>query len=418
MLLLFIMNGPKASPKCANLKYDQSDLTMISVQEARQLILQNSGHAKPASVSLAEANGCILSADVFALSDTPPFDQSAMDGYSFAFDSWDGKSELAIAGEIPAGKFSTDRLLPLEAIRIFTGARLPAGADTVVIQEKVIATGKTININDEGLVKGKNVRFRGSQTKKGELAMIAGQFISPAAISFLASMGIDKVNVFPKPTVSIIVTGNELTVPGVPLAEGKIYESNGAGLVAALNQLRISPVSIAIVDDEMAAIEKKIQKASKSDIIIMTGGIAVGDHDHVEKALENCGAQKIFHNVKQKPGKPFYFGMIKDTMVFALPGNPAAVLTCFYEFIVPVISRFTKQQYFEKRVMPLGEEQKKRPGYTYFLKGKTNDDTVSVLPDQESYKMNSFAIADCLIELEAEKEWYKKGEMVSINMII
>lgn len=391
---------------------------MISVQEARQLIHQHSGHAKPALVSLAESNGCILATDVFALADTPPFDQSAMDGYAFAFDGWDGKTELTITGEIFAGGFSAETLKPLEAIRIFTGAPLPAGADTVVMQEKVIVSGNTITVKDEGLVKGKNVRPKASQTKKGEVTMGAGQLLTPAGISFLASIGIDKVEVFSKPTIGIIVTGSELIDPGSTLTEGKIFESNSAGLVAAFNQIKISTVSVIIVKDDKAAIEKAISDQMQNDIIIITGGISVGDHDHVAAALENCGAQKIFHNVKQKPGKPFYFGMIKETMVFALPGNPAAVLTCFYEFIVPAISSFTKLQYLERRMMPLAEDQKKRPGYTYFLKGKINGDTVSILPDQESYKMNSFAIADCLIELEAEKEWYKKGESVSVQMII
>lgn len=391
---------------------------MISVQEARQLILQNAVHAKPVLLHLAEANGCILSADVFARNDTPPFDQSAMDGYAFAFDSWDGKSELIIAGEIFAGSFSSDILESLEAIRIFTGAPLPIGADTVVMQEKVISSGKTITINDEGLVKGKNVRLCGSQTKKGETAMNAGRLLTPAGISFLASIGIDKVEVFSKPSIGIIVTGSELIGPGGVLTEGKIFESNSAGLVAALDQIKISAVPVVIVNDDKAAIEKAIGDQLQNDIIIITGGISVGDHDHVALALEACGVKKIFHNVKQKPGKPFYFGIIKDTMVFALPGNPAAVLTCFYEFIIPAISRFTKQEYFERRMIPLAEDQKKRPGYTYFLKGKMNGDSVAVLPDQESYKMNSFAMADCLIELEPEKELYKKGEMVSVHMII
>ncbi len=391
---------------------------MIPVTEAKQLILQNAAGGRIAMLSLIGARGCVLAQTVVSPVDTPPFDQSAMDGYAFSFDEWDKKSDLVMTGEVPAGKYAAGTLYPSETVRIYTGAPLPAGADTVVIQERVIADGNAITIDDDRLVKGSNVRLQGSQTKKGETVLFEGQLLTPAAISFLASMGISKVGVFSKPMVGIIVTGKELAEPGDVLREGKIFESNSYGLVSALEQLGIKPSSVEILDDDETVIRHSISAGMKNDILIITGGISTGDHDHVAAALDACGVDQVFHNVRQKPGRPFYFGRTRHTLVFALPGNPAAALTCFYEYIVPVIGHFTKQAYFKKLQLPLASEYRKKAGMTYFLRGRTGLLEVEILNDQESYKMNSFALADCIIELEAVKEFYKKGDLVHVSMII
>jgi molybdopterin molybdotransferase len=391
---------------------------MISVNEARRIILQNCNKKRIAEVPLTEASGFIISETVHSKIDTPPFDQSAMDGYAFSFEKWDGKSELMIVGEVKAGDSFLKEVGRNETVRIFTGAALPPDADSVVIQEKVFATEKFIKIEDDYLKKGNNVRPRASQTKKDEIVFYAGQLITPATVSFLASVGFDKVKVFSNPSVSVIVTGNELIKPGENIVHGKIFESNAAGLFSALRQLNIFPVSVSNVNDDASEMKKEISNQLTNDILIITGGISVGEYDLVASALTSCGVQQLFHKVKQKPGKPFYFGKLNETLVFALPGNPASVLTCFYEFIVPAISMFTQKDYFKKLKMPLAGEFKKKPGFTYFLKGKTNENEVVILDSQESYKMNSFAVADCLIELDEQTELYKKGDWVNVKMII
>jgi len=391
---------------------------MIHVPEAKKLILDNCPSAKVEQISLNRASGFVLAESVYSPMDTPPFDQSAMDGYAFSFDSWDGKSDLLLSGEVQAGNYFTDTIKPLEAVRIFTGAALPAGANTVVIQENIIKNDKYISIKADKLIKGSNVRLQGSQTKKGEIALPEGHCLSPASISFLAGLGIDRVKVYSNPVVSIIVTGKELIKPGDAMSKGKIYESNSSGLTAALAQLNIFPVSAEVVDDDEEKIINAINNQLKSDIIILTGGVSVGDYDYVSKALDNCGVKKIFHNVKQKPGKPFYFGVNNHTLVFALPGNPTAVLTCFYEYVSDAISSFTKKEYFKKMEMPLVNNFTKKAGLAYFLKGKTTSNTVSILNSQESYLVNSFAMADCIIELEEDKEHFHKGDMVNVLMII
>lgn len=391
---------------------------IINVSEAKKLILESCITAKIENVSLLEATGSVLAEKINSVVNTPPFDQAAMDGYAFDFDSWDRKSVLTVSGEVQAGNFSSATVKSFETVRIFTGAPLPTGTDTVVMQEKIIVVGKTICIQDNLLVKGSNVRREGSQTIKGELVMQKGQLLTPAAISFLASIGVDKLNVYSKPSVSIIVTGDELMPPGRILSNGQIYESNSFGLTAALNQINISPVSIDIVNDEEAEIIKTITSRLSTDILILTGGVSVGNYDLVPSSLKQCGVVQIFHKVKQKPGKPLYFGKINQTLVFALPGNPAAVLTCFYEYVLPAISRFTQKQYFRRLQMPLASDFRKKPGLTFFLKGKTKYHEVIILNNQESYMMNSFAMADCILELEEDKELYKKGDLVNVSMIV
>ncbi|MEO8116046.1 MAG: molybdopterin molybdotransferase MoeA [Bacteroidota bacterium] len=391
---------------------------MNSVSEAKKLISENCDQERVETRLLSKSQGYILAKPVYSPVDTPPFHQSAMDGYAFYYESWDGKSDLEVCGEIQAGNDDIIEIKPSQAVRIFTGAAMPAGANTVVMQEHVVRNENTIHIEKPQLIKGDNVRSRGSQTKKRGLALNKGQLLTAPAISFLAGIGIEKVDVFCKPVISIIVTGKELIQPGEKITEGKIYESNSFGLTAGLNALDIIPISVEAVDDVEEEIINAITKQLNCDILILTGGVSVGDYDFVPKTLENCGVKNIFHKVKQKPGKPFYFGKRDKTLIFGLPGNPASVLTCFYEYVVPSISYFTKRQYQKEIKMPLANDYKKNAGLTHFLKGKTNDKDVSILNNQASYLMNSFAVADCIIELEEDKEQFVKGEMVNVLMII
>lgn len=391
---------------------------MISVDEAHKLITENCSGGKVEKILLSKSHGYILATPVYSLVDTPPFHQSAMDGYAFSFENWDGKSELEVCGEIQAGNENVIELKPNQAVRIFTGAAMPVNAETVVMQEHVTINGNTIHIENKKLTKGANVRLQSSQTKKGELALDKGQLLTAPAISFLASIGIANVDVFSKPVISIIVTGKELIQPGNEITEGKIYESNSFGLSAGLNALGITSIFVEVVDDvEEEIVQAITRQLSCCDILILTGGVSVGDYDFVPAALEKCVVKNIFHKVKQKPGKPIYFGKRNDTLVFGLPGNPASVLTCFYEYVVPAIYLFSKKQFSKKIKMPLANDYKKKAGLTYFLKGKTNNENVTILNNQESYLMNSFALADCIIELEEEKEQFVKGEMVNVLMI-
>ena len=205
---------------------------MISVTEAKQIISTTVTALNPVTVSLLQSRAKILAADVYAMVDIPAFPQSAMDGYAFAFA--DLKNELIIDGEMAAGSSSTMEVTAGKAIRIFTGAPVPAGADTVVMQEKVKIENGILIIEDEKLQHANNVRSVGSEIKAGELALPKGTMLTAAAIGFLAGIGITEVSVIPDPVISIILTGNELQEPGKALAYGQVYESNSYSLTAAL----------------------------------------------------------------------------------------------------------------------------------------------------------------------------------------
>ncbi|MDI1356013.1 MAG: molybdopterin molybdotransferase MoeA [bacterium] len=391
---------------------------MISVSEARQLIQANTSLLEPISTPLYEANGRVMAEDLESTTDVPPFDQSAMDGYAFNYADFNANTSLAIMGEIAAGVFPQHKLLPQTAFRIYTGAQVPKGCDTIVMQEKVRVKEGHIYIEDSQLKVGANIRLKGSQTKKGELVLKAGTRISPGIAGFMAGLGVSQVMTFRVPRVGIINTGKELSSPGLALLPGKIYESNSYSLNAALRELHIKPAFMVCVDDDEAQTTKLIQEhLSHCDVMLLSGGVSVGDHDYVEQSLKNCGVEKIFHKVKQKPGKPLYFGRKGKRLFFGLPGNPAAVLTCYYEYVMPSLLQLMgiPVNTRSKILLPLRKAYSKKPGLTHFLKGKIHGHEVEVLPAQESYLMNSFAAADCIIQLEEEKNEFERGSLVEVH---
>ncbi|MFN0214482.1 MAG: gephyrin-like molybdotransferase Glp [Saprospiraceae bacterium] len=391
---------------------------MIPVSEAKRLIDENTGVLSAVTIPLLESLGMTLAAPVISPVDMPPFDQSAMDGYAFLFNDLGAEKSFRVIGEVPAGAEASVKPGPGEAMRIFTGAPVPEGSDTVVMQEKVRVSEGHIWIEDILLKKGGNVRPRGSQTKQGETALNAGITLSPAGIGLLAGLGITHVEVLAKPKICLIITGTELAPPGEQLIGGQVYESNSYTLIAALQDLNIQPALVFRSADDENQISAHISAGlDHCDLIIVTGGISVGDYDLVRKSMENCQVETIFYKVKQKPGKPLFFGKRGEKLLFGLPGNPSAVLTCFYEYIAPAIGKMTGKagpvQRVEKR--SLTESFTKRTGLTYFLKGKVQGNEVMPLHAQESYQMSSFALADCLIVLEEDKNACEKGEMVEVH---
>jgi molybdopterin molybdotransferase len=391
---------------------------MISVKEAKQIIRDNTGHLEPVRISLHKAAHHAIAEDVFSLVDIPGFNQSSMDGYALKHQSNGSNTRSLMKGEIPAGSDSPPTLLPDQAIRIFTGAMVPTGADTVIMQEKVNVENQEILILDEQLQRGSNVRLKGSDIKEGDLALAKGSLLTPGAIGFLAGTGIAEVAVFPMPDVTIIITGNELQEPGKPLLPGQVYESNSLTLSAALSQLQIKSVGLKHIDDDLEHLVIVLQEALRqSDLVLLTGGISVGDYDFVAEAATRCGVNKKFHKVKQRPGKPLYFGKKADKIIFGLPGNPSSVLTCFYEYVIPAIENMTlRKNTLDVSYMPLRKPYKKQTGLTHFLKGWYDNEKVLVLDAQESYRLSSFAKANCLVCLEEDKE-YQEGEIVEVHRL-
>lgn len=399
---------------------------MISVNTAKSLIQENIKPLPLHKVSLAIAAGYTLGVDVFAKIDIPAFQQSSMDGYAIRFE--DSSISLDITGEMQAGADQQFTLSPQQAARIFTGAPLPDGADTVVMQEKVEVNNGKLIISDSHLTEGQNVRNKGAETKSGELAMVKGSKLTPAAVGFLAGLGFTDVEIYRAPTVGIIATGKELQQPGQDLSFGQVYESNSYSLTAALELAQINKINFYSADDNLDELTTVLQEALKNnDVVLLTGGVSVGDYDFVLRAAEQCAIEQIFHKVKQKPGKPLYFGKQNDKVVFGLPGNPSSVLSCFYQYVLPALeilmnykSNVTLKDQLSSSLKTslatLTHECLKPAGLTHFLKAHYDDGKVTPLNAQESFRMSSFAQANCMIELGEEETVYLKGATVKIYL--
>lgn len=391
----------------------------IHVAEARRMIRENTDPLAPLKVPLQDAAGMVLAEDIFSKTDIPPFNQSSMDGYALNFKGLQTYKHLKIDGVIPAGQGEPAPLMPQNATRIFTGAVVPSGADTVVIQEKVKADKGELLVEDTNLVAGINIRLQGSEIKSGALALEKNTILTPAAIGFLAGVGTSEVLVFPNPSISIIVTGNELQEPGKPLEHGQVYESNSYALIAALKQLHIENVKIYSAEDTLETLTKVLLQAlEQSDVVLLTGGVSVGDYDFVIRAAALNGVSQIFHKIRQKPGKPFYFGKKHKQYVFGLPGNPASVLTCFYEYVLPALGKMSSREIGLTNLMaPLRTALKKPVGLTHFSKGFYDGRSVAQLNAQESFRLSSFAKANCLIQMDEGITEYMEGEMVEVHLL-
>ena len=392
---------------------------MISVSEARKIISESVTILEAVPATIHKAAGHVLAADIYATHNIPAFPQSSMDGYAFNFADWKEGQGLPLTGEVQAGSADQSGLRSGTAIRIFTGAPVPAGADTVVMQEKTKLADHKLFIEDAAIRSGLNVRPEGSEIKTGELALSAGAKLTPAAIGFLAAIGVMEVMIYPRPSISIIITGKELQEPGSELNYGQVYECNSFTLGSALRQLHFDKLVISQVDDDLASLSNVLLASlNRSDVVLLTGGISAGDYDFVFQAANNCGVESKFHKIKQRPGKPLYFGTKGGKLVFGLPGNPSSVLTCFYEYVIPAIFQLANQQKSLQLVQAsLANNFKKVKELTHFAKGYFDGKKVTILDAQESYRLSSFAKANCLVVLEEDRIIYEEEEIVDIHLL-
>lgn len=394
---------------------------MISVSEAIKIVHSNSVTLDVEIVAVRSSFGQVLSADVISPLDLPPFHQSAMDGYALHLSDVQSKNQLRIIGESAAGSVFHGTINAGECVRIFTGARLPEGADCIVVKENSTEEGELLCINENSTEHWQNIRSCGSQVKKGEVAIHSGTLINAATAGYLSALGIVNAQVYRKPRVTIIVTGSELVAPGETLGEGQIYESNSAMLEAALRSVHIPSCNVLYLKDDKTIIAETVRQSIKdNDLILLTGGISVGKYDFVGEILREEGVDEHFYKIAQKPGKPLFFGSIGNTVIFGLPGNPAAALCCFYEYVYPGILKMighTSRIGLSRQKMILGEAWKKKAGLANFLKGKISNGKVFPLDAQESFMLSSFATADCLIFIPAEIDVAHAGDEVEVHLL-
>lgn len=392
--------------------------TMISFTDAIDTIHNTVKPLRPEIKPISDCLGLVLAEDIYSPIDIPGFNQSAMDGYAIKLGDDKVKNAYVIGGEVAAGEQPAHYKNAEVAVRIFTGAALPDGLDTVVMQEKTSIQDEKLFITDENLIQGQNIRLQGAEIKIGTLSLKQGTLLSPAAIGYLAGMGITQVKVYPRPKVSLIITGNELQPPGTALEYGQIYDSNSFVLTAALHQKGIYQVDVVWAKDDLNTLAESLKKAMEtSDLVLLTGGISVGKYDFVWEAAKLNHVEQHFYKVKQKPGKPLYFGTKNDTNIFALPGNPASVLTCFYIYASHAIDLLMhkNQSRWTKAILKIGYE--KNTNLTHFLKGHHSQGEVNFLGGQESFRLSSFADANCLIRIDESVIEIASGSVVDILLL-
>lgn len=386
---------------------------MIQVSEALTIVAGNSSKMPLQKIAVGKALGYVLAETVYSPIAMPPFRQSAMDGYAFIHSR---KHQYDVVSSSQAGDHFNIKLKENEAVRIFTGAFVPDDADTVVMQEHVMANENSILIAKMP-EQFANVRAKGEQINKDKVVFEANTLITPAAIGFLACLGITEITVYKKPKVAILVTGNELVKPGKKLPKGKIYESNSVMLEAALETIGIKKTKVFKVKDNLKATKKALKSIlTKYDVVLVSGGISVGDYDFVKEALLKNGVEELFYKINQKPGKPMFFGSKKETLVFALPGNPASSLTNFYVYVYPAIRNRMgfSDIHLPKLVRKLNAGFSNTSGKTLFLKALYDETHVTVLDGQSSAMLNTFATANCLLIVPNDVENLKKEQLVTL----
>jgi molybdopterin molybdotransferase len=307
---------------------------LISIDEAQGRVLEAVRALAAEDVPLAEALGRVLAEDVESPIDVPPFDSSAMDGYAVVAGP---EADLEIVGESRAGRPAAERVEPGTAIRISTGAAVPAGATAVVPVESTTADDGRVRVRASE--EGDNVRRAGEDVKAGRVVLSAGTPLGPAEIGVAASVGRGSLRCSHRPRAAILVTGDELTEPGRALGPGGIYSSNGWALAAQVERAGGLVVRHETVPDEAAGTREAISAGLDSaGVVIVSGGVSVGPHDHVKPALAELGVQERFWGVRLRPGKPTWFGTRGHALVFGLPGNPVSAMVGFHLFVRPALA--------------------------------------------------------------------------------
>lgn len=333
---------------------------MLSVEEARERVLARFQPLAVEEAPLTEALGRILAEDAIAREASPPFANSAMDGYALRSADTSGATpgapvRLRLAGEVPAGSVYGGVVGPVEAVRILTGAPVPAGADAVIQQELVSVAEGAVAL-EAPVAGGNNIREAGGDARPGALLARAGTELGPAEIALLASLGISPARVTRRPRVAILATGDELQPLGTPLRPGQIHDSNTPYLIAAVRRAGATPVSLGIARDREDDLRAKLDAARGFDLLLTSGGVSVGDYDLVKRMLTERGSM-AFWRVRVKPGKPLAFGELDGTPLLGLPGNPVSAAVTFELFGRPAIRRM------------LGAASVERPEIEVFYEG-------------------------------------------------
>ena len=391
-------------------------MRLLTVEDARARMLAAVGHLDDEEVPLAHGLGRVLSHEVVATRDQPPFCASAMDGW--AVRAADAPGRLKIVGESAAGHGYEGSLRPGEAVRIFTGAAVPTGADCVVIQEDAQRDGDFVSV--PAVSEPRHIRPTGIDFKGGERLLKAGVRLDPWRLSLAASAGVANLSVARQPVIAILSTGEEVVEPGGTPGPFQIFNSGTTALAALISAWGGRPVALTPVGDEEKAIARAVAKVS-CDLLVTLGGASVGDHDLVKPALGRLGLELVVESVAVRPGKPTWFGLLRDgRRVLGLPGNPASALVCAELFLHPLIAAYQGADHDVRLVTaraaaPLAANGQREHWMRAKL-GHASDGALLVEPfgDQDSSLVSVFASADALLRRAVGAPAVSSGDPVEV----
>lgn len=315
---------------------------LLPVDEALERLLNGIAPCPAERVNLHEAAGRVLAGDVASLRSHPPFDASAMDGYAVrAEDIAKLPAELTVIGEAAAGGRFKGTVSSGEAVRIFTGAPVPKGADTILLQEDADRIGDNRIAARESTAVGRHIRFAGLDFSEGDILLRQGRVLDPAALSLAAAANHPELDVVARTRVAILATGDELVAPGGKVGPNQIVASNSYGIAAIIGQAGGIVLDLGIVPDDKPKLADAVEQAlsSQIDVLVTLGGVSVGEHDHVQDVLTGLGMELDFWKIAMRPGKPLMVGRFGDTRVLGLPGNPVSAMVCAHLFLVPLLAR-------------------------------------------------------------------------------
>lgn len=385
---------------------------MLSVDEARARLLAGARPlADTETIPVDLAIGRVLAAPLVSGVMVPPLDNSAMDGYALRLADWAEGRRLAVGQRIPAGRIGQP-LQPGEVARIFTGAPIPEGADAVVMQEDCEACDGDVLVR-RAPRPGDHIRRAGEDIRIGQTVLSAGDRLTPARLGVAASVGATELAVYRRPRVAVFFTGDEIVMPGQPLGPGRIYNSNRATLRGLLDQLGCELIDLGQVPDRLDATVEVLQRAAaRADVVVTSGGVSVGEEDHVKAALERLGRIEMW-KVAMKPGKPLVYGRVGEADFLGLPGNPVSGFVVFCLFARPfLLARMgAKAAPVEPFTVPAGFDWPKPGKRREFLRARFEAGRAVLYPNQGSGVLTSLAWADGLVDIEAGNT-VKVGDMV------
>jgi len=400
---------------------------MISVDKARSIVLKHARLMDIEKVDLLSSLGRAIAQDITAPYDTPPWDNSAMDGYAVRFEdiksaSADKPVGLKVIDDLPAGYLSKKCVKASDAIRIMTGAIIPEGADTVVRKEDTSLSNDTVQIFVPPH-KGENLRLAGENVKRGDCVVRKGTTLRPPHIGMFASLGISYVSVYQRPRVAILSTGDEIREIDSASDFSKIINSNTYSISSQVKACGAIPVMLGIARDNEKDLIAKLQNGLRADVIITTGGVSVGEYDYVKDALEAIGTKIEFWKVAMRPGKPITFGTLEDKLIFGLPGNPVSCMISFEQFVRPALLKKMGYKYLQRPCLwaTAKEDFKAKKDLTYFLRVRLSyqdgELTATTTGDQGSGIIKSMVEANGLMIVLPDKKEVKAGEQMMVQIL-